>query len=88
MLISSLKRYLCIFQTFQGHESSVLRGDFLTEGQQLITAGGDGLLKLWTIKSGECVATFDQHEGRVWALTGKLSGGCGAVVFLDVAGRF
>lgn len=38
---------------------------------QLITAGGDGLLKLWNIKTSECVSTFDEHKSRVWTLAGK-----------------
>ncbi|RZR98920.1 hypothetical protein BHM03_00028385 [Ensete ventricosum] len=25
---------------------------------------GDGLIKLWTIKTSECIATYDQHEGK------------------------
>lgn len=25
-------------------------------------------MKLWTIKSNECVKTFDEHEDKVWAL--------------------
>ena len=32
-------------------------------------SGSDGLVKLWTIKNSECVKTFDEHEGKVWALT-------------------
>lgn len=31
-------------------------------------SGSDGLLKLWTIKSNECVKTFDEHEDKVWGL--------------------
>lgn len=38
---------------------------------QLITSGGDGLLKLWNIKTSECISTLDQHESHVWTLVGK-----------------
>ncbi|KAE8707862.1 hypothetical protein F3Y22_tig00110372pilonHSYRG00187 [Hibiscus syriacus] len=31
-------------------------------------SGADGLVKLWTIKTNECIATYDQHEDKVWAL--------------------
>lgn len=27
--------------------------------------GADGLLKLWTVKSNECIATYDEHEDKV-----------------------
>ena len=36
---------------------------------QILTAGADGLLKLWEVRSGECTATFEEQEGKVWALT-------------------
>ena len=31
-------------------------------------SGSDGLVKLWTIKSNECVKTLDAHEDKVWGL--------------------
>lgn len=38
---------------------------------QIITASGDGLLKLWNIKTSECTCTLEQHESRVWTLAGE-----------------
>ena len=61
---------IVILQTLEGHDSSVLRAEFISQGMQLVTAGADGLLKLWNIKTSECTATFDDHDGRIWALTG------------------
>lgn len=28
-------------------------------------SGADGLVKLWTVKTNECVATYDHHEDKV-----------------------
>jgi WD40 repeat protein len=61
---------MVMLQTLEGHDSSVLRAEFISQGMQLVTAGADGLLKLWNIKTSECTATFDDHDGRIWALTG------------------
>lgn len=36
--------------------------------KQLVSAGGDGLVKVWTIKSGECDTTLDNHSDRIWSL--------------------
>lgn len=36
---------------------------------QVVSAGADGLVKLWGVRSSECTATFDEHDGKVWALT-------------------
>ncbi|PIO16291.1 hypothetical protein AB205_0148660, partial [Aquarana catesbeiana] len=41
---------------------------FVSRGTQLVTSGSDGLLKLWTIKTNECVKTLDSHEDKVWGL--------------------
>lgn len=35
---------------------------------QILSAGADGLMKLWSLRSEECVATFDEHEGKIWAM--------------------
>ena len=35
----------------------------------MIFSGSDGLIKLWTIKSNECVKTLDDHEDKIWAVT-------------------
>ena len=32
---------------------------------QLNVSGADGLVKLWTVKTNECVATYDHHEDKV-----------------------
>jgi len=36
--------------------------------KQIVSAGGDGLVKVWTIKSGECETTLDNHTDRIWSL--------------------
>ena len=54
-----------MWQTFEGHTASVLKVAFITAGMQLVSVGGDGLMKIWTIKTGACVNTFDEHEDKV-----------------------
>ena len=34
----------------------------------MLSAGADGLIKLWGLRSSECLATFDEHEAKVWAM--------------------
>lgn len=43
----------------------------MNNGIQIISSGSDGLLKIWLIKSGECLATLDHHAARVWAIASK-----------------
>ena len=31
----------------------------------IIFLGADGLVKLWTVSTNECIATYDQHEDKV-----------------------
>lgn len=59
---------LSCLKTIEGHESSVLRVEFLSNGLQIISTGGDGLVKLFNVKTSECTSTLDSHEARVWAL--------------------
>ena len=35
---------------------------------QILSAGADGLVKLWNARTSECMNTFDEHEDRIWAL--------------------
>lgn len=37
----------------------------------LSRSGSDGLVKLWTIKTNECVKTLDAHQDKVWGLHGN-----------------
>lgn len=45
-----------------------LSGDSLCCVSFSSKSGSDGLLKLWTIKTNECVKTLDGHEDKIWGL--------------------
>lgn len=67
---------------------SVLRVCWVSEGQQLLSTASDGLLKLWTVKTRQCVQTFDEHQDKTWAMavskdeTRVVTGGEDAVLVL------
>ena len=42
---------------------------------QLLSTGSDGCLKLWTVKTNSCAATYDAHEDKAWALAIRPDGG-------------
>ncbi|TPX10456.1 uncharacterized protein E0L32_008675 [Thyridium curvatum] len=71
----SLHDYTCL-RTFEGHSNSVLKVAWLNlPGEadkqrhvQFVSAGGDGLVKVWDASSGETECTLDNHEDRVWAV--------------------
>ncbi len=46
----------------------MLRVEFMNRSASLLSAGADGILKLWRVTTGECVRSYDQHDGRVWAI--------------------
>lgn len=65
-------------RTLEGHVNSVLRVQFMHRGTQLITAGSDGLLKVWSLKrkpGDECVCTIDAHTDRIWTMFTVQEGG-------------
>eukprot|EP00795_Rhopilema_esculentum_P008648 gene8648-14663_t len=55
-------------KTLEGHTNSVLRLEFVTRGMQIISSGSDGLIKIWNVKTNECLNTLDGHADKVWSL--------------------
>lgn len=46
------------YKSLEGHVNSVMRTTFISKGQQLLSVGADGLIKVWNISTGECVLTL------------------------------
>ena len=50
-------------------------------GDQLVSGGGDGLLRWWDVQSGQCLMTQQAHQGTIRSLkvspNGKLLASCG-----------
>ena len=76
-------------RTFEGHLASVLRLDFLSAGTQILSAGADGLIKLWSVRmSGGCLllGAWVSAGGRAgwsgvgacWWWPGGWAGACNA----------
>lgn len=49
----------------------MLKCGFFNHGTQVVSCGGDGLVKIWCLKTSECNATLDKHSSKVWALSSK-----------------
>ena len=64
--------FSCI-KTFEGHANSILRVGFINNGLQVVSAGSDGLMKIWDLKRNECLATLDEHSDRIWASPFKMT---------------
>jgi len=71
-------------RTFEGHSGSILKAIFLSQSQvgsclvgrihdgfhfQVLSCGGDGLVKLWKVSNCECTNTFDDHDDRIWSIS-------------------
>ncbi len=71
--------------TLEGHTNTVLKVLWLApeaqgtraDGRDVLvaSAGGDGLVKVWDVRSGETACTLDNHTDRVWALTNHIGAG-------------
>src|SRR5262249_60917210 len=49
----------------KGHAGDVVAVAFTRDGKTLVTAGADGLAKLWDVAAGTMRADLAGHEGRV-----------------------
>ena len=92
--IWSLADYSCLL-TLEGHSNSVLKLAWLPyrpvdardkRGPQVVSAAGDGLVKIWDSATGDVMSTLDNHTDRVWALTTNsttgtlISGGADSII--------
>ena len=61
--------FSCI-KNYIGHTNSILKVRFLkgSAGLQCVSCASDGLVKVWNVKTEECIDTLDGHEDRVWGL--------------------
>ncbi|XP_034239927.1 periodic tryptophan protein 2 homolog [Thrips palmi] len=49
----------------QGHSNNMTCMAYSSDGQYVVTGGGDGKVKLWNTSSGFCFVTFHEHTGAV-----------------------
>lgn len=61
----SLKVAVQAAQVFQGHEWAVLSAEFSDDGQFVITASEDNTARIWSIETGEQIASLAGHTARV-----------------------
>ncbi|GAB2235553.1 hypothetical protein Droror1_Dr00025981 [Drosera rotundifolia] len=54
-------------KTFEGHNSGVLRVSFISHGNQFVSCGADGLVKLWTVQTDECNSFMIQDSFHVYS---------------------
>ena len=54
--------------SWRAHGDTVFALDFSRDGQRLVTAGGDRLIKVWTVATHEVVAVLEGHTAQVLAV--------------------
>ena len=52
-----------LLKEFRGHTSFVNDAIFTADGHNILSASSDGTVKLWNIKSTECISTFKSLGG-------------------------
>ncbi|KAH9519862.1 U3 snoRNP protein [Bulinus truncatus] len=49
----------------QGHFNDMTCVTYSPDGQNIVTGGGDGKVKVWSSMSGFCFVTFSEHTGEI-----------------------
>lgn len=55
-------------RTLPKHTKGVLAGAFSPGGSQFASAGGDGGVQIWDVRTGEMKRDFPRKEGPIWAI--------------------
>ena len=58
----------------EGHTSRLRSIAFSPDYQKLVSGGDDGTVKIWNIKSGECLKTFSVPETWIWSVSFSYDG--------------
>lgn len=48
--------------------------NFKKSFNEIVSCGADGLIKIWDMKTGEIIKTFDNHDDKIWCLASKNNG--------------
>jgi len=56
-------------RTLEGHSWSVYSVSFSPDGQWIASGSYDNTVKVWSVKSGECVTTLEGHSFAVWSVS-------------------
>lgn len=60
--IHGMKSGRCL-RDFNGHTSYISSILLSSDGNSLVSSSGDGLIKIWSYKSGECLNSFHSSAG-------------------------
>ncbi|XP_045464733.1 transducin beta-like protein 3 [Harmonia axyridis] len=50
------------------HDSSVFKVDFISNGNQILSCGGDGCIKVVNVKDQEIRLCLAEHNAKIWAI--------------------
>ena len=64
--IPSISGSLYMVRSFLGHTDKVNSVAFSPDGKTLASGSDDNTVKLWDVRTGECIRTLEGHTGSVW----------------------
>jgi U3 small nucleolar RNA-associated protein 13 len=54
--------------TFSGHQTALVKVNWINLGLQIVSASVDGIAKIWNLKKQICVNTYEMHSEKIWGL--------------------
>jgi len=72
-----------LISTLEGHQGDIVSWKISFDDKMIISGDEDGIVKLWNIRTGECLSTFSGFSGFVWAVGFSKDGKCFFTVASD-----
>jgi WD40 repeat protein len=54
-----------MLKEFRGHTSFVNNALFICDGEQILSSSSDGTIKIWDVKTTDCIKTLKINPGQV-----------------------
>ena len=79
---------MILIQTLSVSDTYIRSGVFTPDGEQIITGGWDGIARLWNVKTGQIIRTFEERIQPAIHKVFLTTDGNNLLLFVQIGQRF